>query len=69
MIDEKDIFERLKSGEAIPMYDEEYPKIRKAVNETRLLLNELNNSTGPEEIRRLLGTITQTPIVLFLLKL
>lgn len=53
----KDIFERLKSGQPIPMDDPEYPRIREVVNQTLALSNKLNASDDPDDIRKYLGAI------------
>ncbi len=58
----RDIFERLKTGEPIPINDPEFPKIHEAVNRAKKLLAALNNATDPDEIRTKLGEITGTTI-------
>jgi acetyltransferase-like isoleucine patch superfamily enzyme len=57
-----DIFERLKSGEPIPMNDPEYGKIREAVNQTIKLSGKLNRSTNVDEVRACLSEIIGTTI-------
>lgn len=52
-----DIFDWLKAGEAIPMDDPDYPKIREEVNRTMRLSNKLNAATDVDEIRKYLGEI------------
>jgi acetyltransferase-like isoleucine patch superfamily enzyme len=54
----RDIFERLRTGEPIPMNDPEFSKVHEAVNHARKLILELNTSTDPNEIRAKLGEIT-----------
>jgi acetyltransferase-like isoleucine patch superfamily enzyme len=56
------IFERLMNGEAIPFSDPEYHKIGDASKETRKLLLEMNNTSEPEEVRRLLAEILGSDI-------
>ena len=51
------IFERLRSGESIPMNDPEYSKIHEVVNRTMKLLIQLNNSADTGVIRERLGEI------------
>ncbi len=53
----KDIFERLRNGETIPAGDPEAYKMREASFATKKLLNRMNSSTDPAEIRDLLGEI------------
>lgn len=59
---EKNILERLRSGEAIPMDHPDYGQVRDAVNETMKILNRLNNSTNTDEIRKYLGEVIGTKI-------
>lgn len=54
---DKDIFERLKSGEPIPMNDPEYYKIHTAVNRTFVLLVKLNTATNTDQVREVLSEI------------
>lgn len=56
-MDKKNIFERLTSGEVIPMDDPDYSVIREMVNRTKKLSNQLNSVDDGDEIRRLLGEI------------
>lgn len=53
----KDIFERMMSGEPVPMDDPEYSKIREAVNRTFSLLSTLNTATHVDEVREILSKI------------
>ncbi|SMO65283.1 DapH/DapD/GlmU-related protein [Gracilimonas mengyeensis] len=53
----KDIFERLTSGEVIPMDDPDYSNIREAVNQTMGLIRKLNASTDVNEARKWLGEV------------
>lgn len=53
----KNIFDRLKAGESIPMDDPEYPKIREQVNRTMGLSNKLNTANDVDEARSYLGEI------------
>lgn len=58
----KDIFERLKNGEAISSTDPEALKLRDASFATKKLLVQMNNSSDPAEIRDFLSQITGTEI-------
>ena len=58
----KEIFERLKNGEAVPFNDPNYAQIGKAVNETKKLLVLLNNEPDEKTIRSLLSQITDHEI-------
>ena len=53
-----DIFQRLLKGQAVPFNDPEYFKIINACNDTRTLLVQLNATSNPDEIRKLIGMIT-----------
>ncbi len=55
---EKDIFQRLRSGDSIPAGDPQAYKMREAAYATMSLLVRMNNSSDPEEIRDLLSRIT-----------
>lgn len=59
---DRDIFDRLKAGEPIPMDDPEYPKIGEEVNRTIRLSNKLNAATSLDEIRKYLGKIIGEPV-------
>lgn len=52
-----DIFERLKSGEAISMDDEEYHRITEVVNTTIAISQKLNNTTDTNTVRRYISSI------------
>jgi acetyltransferase-like isoleucine patch superfamily enzyme len=58
----KDIFERLRSGEAISPNDPEALKLREASYATKKLLVQLNDSSDPAQIRSLLSQITGSEI-------
>ena len=60
--DRTDIFEMLRNGAPVPFSDPDYYRIKNACVETKKLLNELNNLAEPQEIRTLLGKITNTEI-------
>ena len=53
---------RMRSGEAIPMNDPEYPQIRDAVNRTFALAARMNAASNVDEVRALLGEIIGTPV-------
>jgi acetyltransferase-like isoleucine patch superfamily enzyme len=58
----KDIFERLRNGEAISSHDPEAYKLREASFATKGLLVQLNNAADAKEIRDLLSQITGSAI-------
>jgi acetyltransferase-like isoleucine patch superfamily enzyme len=60
--DNRDIFDRLREGEAVPFNDPQYPRIIEVVSRTAALSVELNNSTSIDQIRVRLGEITGYPI-------
>lgn len=57
-----DIFQRLRSGEVIPMDDPDYGAIREAVQRTMKLSVALNNAENTDEARKILGEITGAPV-------
>ena len=59
---DKDIFERLRAGESIPMNDPDYKYVRERVNITLKLSQKMNNATHVDEVRKFLGEIIGTPI-------
>jgi len=56
------IFERLTSGEKIPMNDPEYKDIGEAVDRTIKLSKKLNSATDTNEIRFVLSEILRKPV-------
>ena len=62
MINEEDIFDRLRNGETIPSNDPQGYKMRDASYATKKLLIQMNNSSDPAEIRILLSRITNSEI-------
>src|SRR3954464_12007053 len=58
----RDVFERLRNGEAISSNDPEAFKLRDASFATKKLLVQLNNADDPAEIRDLLSQITGSEI-------
>jgi len=58
----KDIFERLRNGEAVSSIDPEAFKLRDVSFATKKLLLLMNNATDPSEIRSLLSQITGSEI-------
>lgn len=62
MADTMDIFSRLRSGETVPAGDQEAYKMIAASYATKRLLNKMNNSADPSEIRSLLSEITGSDI-------
>lgn len=61
-IEPTDIFEKLRNGETIFPNDPQAYKMREASHNTKKLLVQMNNSTDPKEIRRLLSQITGSEI-------
>ncbi len=61
-MDKTDIFERLRNGETIPPDDPQAYKMREASYATKKLLEQMNSSSDPAEIRDLLGQITDSAI-------
>src|SRR5690554_7468391 len=59
---QKNIFQRLLNGEAVPFGDSEYSQIGIACNETRKLLVQLNNQADLVEIRKFLSQIINSEI-------
>lgn len=57
-----DIFDRLKKGETIPSNDPQAYRMREASFATKDLLVQMNNSSDPKEIRKLLSQITASEI-------
>lgn len=62
VMNEKDIFERLRNGEVIPSDDPQAYLLREASYATKKLLIQMNNSSDPAEIRDLLSRITGSEI-------
>jgi acetyltransferase-like isoleucine patch superfamily enzyme len=60
--DDKDIFQRMKAGEPIPLTDPQYPKVLEIVARTMKLSAQLNSSTEVEQVRKLLTEITGTEV-------
>ncbi|GET21846.1 sugar O-acetyltransferase [Prolixibacter denitrificans] len=58
----RDIFERLQSGESVPYTDPQHKQIADAGAYTRKLIAELNTSADVDHIRSLLSEITGTKI-------
>jgi len=56
------IFERLKSGEIIPLTDPEYFKVAEVVTRTLMLSQKLNRSDNVADVRSILSDIIQTQI-------
>lgn len=56
------IFERLQSGEIVPMNDPQYPEIFAIANRTMKLSAELNTTADIDRIRQLLIEITEAQI-------
>jgi len=58
----KDIFEQLRDGVTIASDNPDMHKLRQASFQTKHLLNQMNNSSDPSEIRELLNQITNSKI-------
>lgn len=61
-MDKSNIFERLRNGEIIPSSDRQRKELRNASYDTKKLLVQMNNSTDPNEVRKLLSQITDSEI-------
>ncbi|WP_028892924.1 sugar O-acetyltransferase [Tenacibaculum sp. 47A_GOM-205m] len=61
-MDKSDIFERLRNGEIIPSSDNQRQELRNASYDTKKLLVQMNNSTDPNEVRKLFSQITDSEI-------
>ena len=57
-----DIFERLKNGETIPADDPDAYKLREETYASKELLDRMNQSSDPSEIRNILGMLTGSTI-------
>ncbi|MGG7466697.1 MULTISPECIES: DapH/DapD/GlmU-related protein [Bacteroidota] len=62
MKDTADIFKRLRNGETVSCNDPQAYKMIAASYATKKLLNQMNNSADPSEIRALLSEITGSEI-------
>ena len=60
--EDKDIFDRMRSGETIRLDDAQYSKVQAVVNRTIKLNAKLNTSEDVEQIRKHLGEIIGTEI-------
>lgn len=58
----KNIFERLQSGEAVPYSDPQHNEISEAASRTTKLLVKLNQTADVEKVRQLWGEISGTPL-------
>lgn len=58
----KDIFGRLRKGDIISPDDPQVSRLREASYATMKLVQQMNNSSNPEEIRNLLSQITEKEI-------
>jgi acetyltransferase-like isoleucine patch superfamily enzyme len=59
---DEDIFERLRNGETISPNDPQSGRLREASYATMELVLRMNNSCNPDEIRSILGQITESEI-------
>jgi acetyltransferase-like isoleucine patch superfamily enzyme len=59
---DRDIFDRLKSGVPVQLDDSQYPKVQAVVNKTIELSARLNTSTNISQIRNCLSEITGTTL-------
>lgn len=57
-----DIFERLKNGEWVSHTDAEFYKLQEAFYAIKPLLNQINVSSNPQEMRNIMSDITGTVI-------
>lgn len=60
--EDKDIFERLKSGEKISLNDPGYFKIQETIDRTISLSVQMNAAGSIAEVRKLLGDIIETTV-------
>ena len=58
----KNIFKRLQAGEAVPYTDPDHSQISEAASRTTKLLIELNKTANVENVRKLWGEISGTPL-------
>ncbi|HWV66569.1 DapH/DapD/GlmU-related protein [Chitinophaga sp.] len=58
----KNIFEKLKAGELVPLNDPEFSEIDAVVNRTLALSPALNAATGTDEVRVKLSEIIGSPL-------
>ena len=58
----RDIFDRMKAGEPIPLDDPEYHKVQEVVSRTLKLSASLNTATDVDQIRERLSEIIGTPL-------
>ena len=58
----RDIFDRMKAGEPIPLDDPEYHKVQELVSRTLNLSASLNAATDVDQIRERLSEIIGTPL-------
>jgi len=61
-MDKSNIFERLRNGEIIPSSDSQRKELRNASYDTKKLLVQMNNSSDPNEVRKLLSQITDSKL-------
>lgn len=59
---QKDIFERLLAGEAILPNDPQLGRLREEAFAVKALLNQMNNSSNPEEIAQIVSIILDTKV-------
>ena len=59
---QKDIFERLLAGEAILPNDPQLGRLREEAFAVKALLNQMNNSSNPEEITQIVSIILDTKV-------
>ncbi|CAM3554135.1 sugar O-acetyltransferase [Flavobacterium chungbukense] len=59
---QKDIFERLLAGEAILPNDPQLGRLREEAFAVKALLNQMNNSSNPDEIAQILSIILDTKV-------
>jgi acetyltransferase-like isoleucine patch superfamily enzyme len=60
--DDRDIFNRMKAGEPIPLTDPQYLKVLEVVSRTMKLSAQLNTSTDFDQVRKLLTEITGSEV-------
>jgi acetyltransferase-like isoleucine patch superfamily enzyme len=60
--DDRDILDRLKAGEPIPLTDPQYQKVLEIIARTMELSAKLNSSTDVNQVRKLLSEITGSEV-------
>jgi acetyltransferase-like isoleucine patch superfamily enzyme len=62
VMEQTDIFSRLRSGELVRLTDPEFPKVNEVLKRTMQLSAELNSTTDSDQARQILSEITRRKI-------